>query len=314
MLKFKHLFLLWTLFIASQAFGQIPISVPFNEGFVARQKTNLNSVDAYKIYSNAELNIRKSFFVQYVTSGNIFVAQGNDIIGFCRLEFLNGKVIEIPGIINWQEKNGSTTLLLGFIPTNSTRINLKDYNGSTTDYFIDGGTAQTNIANNIYTANIGLKYNNQTLALTDGANLSGSADRPDINTLNAYLAAVRLLDPSGPVTVNALTTADQTPTLTGTVTLGSGEVLSVIVNGVSYTVAGGNLTVSGNTWTLNIPTTTPVGTYEVTAVITNSGGYILTDATTNELTILQPSISASGTLKTFTSCSGCSVSQSRVLI
>ncbi len=295
------------LFNFYELFAQIPISVPFNEGFVARQKTNLNSVDAYKIYSNADLNIRKSFFVQYVSSGNIFVAQGNDIIGFCRLEFLNGKVIEIPGIINWQEKDGNTTLLLGFIPTNSTRINLKDYNGSTNDYFIDGGTAQTNIANNIYTANIGLKYNNRTLTLTDGANLSGSADQPDINTLNAYLAAVRLLDPSGPVTVNALTTADQTPTLTGTVTLNSGEVLSVIVNGVSYTVAGGNLTVSGNTWTLNIPTTTPVGTYEVTAVITNSGGYILTDATTNELIILQPILTASGTLKTFSTCSGCAV-------
>lgn len=308
MSKFKHLFFIWSLFLTSQVFAQIPVSVPFNEGFIGRQKNSLNSVDDYQIFSNSDLNIRKAYFVQYVNSGNIFVAQGNDIVGFCRLEFLNGNVLEIPGIINWQEKgNGNVTLLLGFIPTNSTRINLKNYNGSANNYYIDGGTATSNLNNNVYTANFGLKYNNQNLTLTDLADIQGSADQPDINTLNDYLAAVRQLDPSGPVTVNSLTTTDQTPTLTGNVTLSSGESLSVIVNGVSYNVAGGNLTITNNTWQLNIPSNINFGTYEVTAIITNSGGYTTTDITTNELLIVSPTITTTGTLKTFPSCSGCTV-------
>ena len=305
MFKFtKFILLVLATLTCKDALSQIPVSVPFNQGFVARQKTNLNSVDAYKIFSNSDLNIKKAFFVQYVNSGNVFVMQGNDIAGFCRLEFLNGNIVEIPGTINWQEKNGSTTILLGFIPTNSTRVNLKNYNGASNDYFIDGGKTQTNIASNIYTANIGLKYNNQTMTLTDGANLQGSADQPSLADLNAYLASVRSLDPNGPVTVNSLTTTNTTPTLTGSVTLATGETLSVQVNGVVYYV-GANLSVSGNTWTLNIPSTTPTGTYEVTAVITNSGGYILTDATINELVIIPPpTITTSGTLSAFTTCSG----------
>jgi hypothetical protein len=270
-------------------FGQIPVSVPFNEGFVGRQKTNKNSVDNYLIFTNSALNIQKAYFVQYVSSGNVFVAQGNDIIGFVKFEFTNGKTLEIPGYINWQEKSGSKTLLLGFIPANTTRINLRDYNNSSSDYFIDGssggGSIPTDISNNIYTANFGLKYNNQALTLTDDGNISGSADKPDIDDLNNYLTSISNLNPLGPVTVNSLTTSDTTPTITGNVTLRVGENFKVQVNNTTYYDSGSDLSISGNTWTLNIPTATPVDTYDVFAIITNPDGYIISDSTVDELQI-----------------------------
>jgi hypothetical protein len=89
-------------------------------------------------------------------------------------------------------------------------------------------------------------------------------------------------------TANQLTTTNQSPTLNGTWdninTQTNG--LTVTVNGVPY-VLGTNpeLTVSGNTWTLNLSNITlPIATYPVTAVTTNANG-TATDGTTNELVI-----------------------------
>lgn len=89
-------------------------------------------------------------------------------------------------------------------------------------------------------------------------------------------------------TVVPLTTTNQSPTLTGTWdnlnTQTNG--LTVTVNGVPY-ILGTNpeLTVVGNTWTLNLSNITlPIATYPVTAVTTNANG-TATDATTNELVI-----------------------------
>ena len=83
--------------------------------------------------------------------------------------------------------------------------------------------------------------------------------------------------------INTLTTNDTTPTLTGT--HDSDTVLSVTVNGTTYTEGDANLTDNGDgTWQLNVPTTLVDGTYEVTAVST-LGPLTKTDASNNELTI-----------------------------
>jgi uncharacterized surface protein with fasciclin (FAS1) repeats len=70
--------------------------------------------------------------------------------------------------------------------------------------------------------------------------------------------------------VVALITNDTTPTVTGTVTLAAGEALAVTINGVTYTTANG-LTISGNTWSVTLPTTND-GTYAVTATVTDAAG------------------------------------------
>jgi large repetitive protein len=95
--------------------------------------------------------------------------------------------------------------------------------------------------------------------------------------------------PAAP-TVNALATANTTPTLTGTATLGTGESLSVEINGATYSVTP----VSGQ-WSLDLSSATPVsgtlGTlapgaiYSVTATITDAAGNATSDATTSELTV-----------------------------
>ncbi|WP_224981934.1 Ig-like domain-containing protein [Geomonas agri] len=85
-------------------------------------------------------------------------------------------------------------------------------------------------------------------------------------------------------TVTPLTTNATTPTITGTWTNLSGDVLSVTVNGTTYTTATSPaLTVSGNTWSL-VPNALTSGTYAVTATVTRSGVSV-SDPTTGELVI-----------------------------
>ncbi len=89
-------------------------------------------------------------------------------------------------------------------------------------------------------------------------------------------------------TVVSQTTNDTTPTITGTATVGSGETLTVEVDGETYTAGDGNLSLSGTAWTLTIPTgneITPDGTYDVTATVTDAAGNSTDDGTTGELII-----------------------------
>jgi hypothetical protein len=83
-------------------------------------------------------------------------------------------------------------------------------------------------------------------------------------------------------TVSVLTTNDTTPTIGGTWTNVSGDILTVTVNGTTYTTGTG-LSVAGNRWTLTLPAL-GIGTYEVTATVTR-GSTSVTDAGNNELTI-----------------------------
>ena len=107
------------------------------------------------------------------------------------------------------------------------------------------------------------------------------------DALNAYLATTQANAPNGPVSVDPLTTAETTPTVTGDVTLQSGENLTVEINGVVYSTSTG-LTMSGTNWSVTVPSDLAVGTYSVTAAITNVDGYSLSDGTINELSILVP--------------------------
>ena len=86
--------------------------------------------------------------------------------------------------------------------------------------------------------------------------------------------------------MTALTTSDNTPTLTGTVTLISGESLSVYVNNVVYIAPA--ITVVGTAWSLPISNTLALGTYSIVAKITNSTGYTLDDGSSNELIVNAP--------------------------
>ena len=67
----------------------------------------------------------------------------------------------------------------------------------------------------------------------------------------------------------------------------SGASLTVSVNARNYTEGDGNLTLTGNSWTLVIPASAELsdGQYEVVATVTDSVGQQSTDVTADELTV-----------------------------
>jgi Notch-like protein len=100
--------------------------------------------------------------------------------------------------------------------------------------------------------------------------------------------------PTGPVTVTAQTTDDTTPVVAGSATVDVGETLRVTVNGVTYRAGDGALSLSGSTWTLQIPASASLapavgggfdGVYDVTAQIRDTAGNTLADGTSGELTV-----------------------------
>ncbi|MDP3516677.1 MAG: Ig-like domain-containing protein, partial [Pseudohongiella sp.] len=115
------------------------------------------------------------------------------------------------------------------------------------------------------------------------------------------LAAVTI-DQTNPVipTVDTLQTNDNTPLLTGSGILDANRTLSVVVNGVTYTVGDGSLNhdAASNSWSLVIPdaNSLPDGTYDVTATITDKAGNFTSDDSSNELlvkTTAMPALTAS---------------------
>ena len=122
-----------------------------------------------------------------------------------------------------------------------------------------------------------------TIKATDGA----------ANTTTIGTFIIDTTKPAVVPTVTAQTTSDTTPTIVGSATLGAGETLSVLVNGVIYRVGDGNLSYdnAGKSWSLTIPgsNTLPANTYSVTATVTDIAGNVTSDATTNELRVTTPS-------------------------
>ncbi|KAB2963775.1 DUF4347 domain-containing protein, partial [Zoogloea sp.] len=75
-----------------------------------------------------------------------------------------------------------------------------------------------------------------------------------------------------------------TATVHGTWTNLPGDTLSVAINGTTHSVANGNLSISGNTWSLTTAALTD-GTYSVTATVSRSGPDSRSDLSSNELVI-----------------------------
>ena len=124
-------------------------------------------------------------------------------------------------------------------------------------------------------------------ALPDGANtLTVSTTDTAGNTATDTLVATIDTTAPGVPTVNAQTTSDTTPIITGTAD--SVDSISVLVNGVTYTEGDGNLVNNGDgTWSLQIPAGSEIvdGTYDVSVVATDAAGNASSDVSTNELVV-----------------------------
>ena len=89
-------------------------------------------------------------------------------------------------------------------------------------------------------------------------------------------------------TVATQTTNVSTPVITGTATLGAGDVLSVEVNTVTYSAGDGSLVDNlDGTWTLTIPPANTIadGAYNVDVTVTDAAGNSSTDTGSGELTV-----------------------------
>nr|MDJ0800485.1 Ig-like domain-containing protein [Calothrix sp. MO_167.B12] len=143
---------------------------------------------------------------------------------------------------------------------------------STVKVFIDGSSVGTTTAD----GSGNWSFDHTQTTLNDGTypiTAKATDAAGNSNTSTAFNITVDTTAPTTP-TVNTLTTGDNTPTLTGTATVTTGETLTVKVNDVTYTDGDGNLSLSGNNWSLTIPdsNTLAVNTYEVTATVTDKAG------------------------------------------
>ena len=243
------------------------VSVSFNEGFVGDNTGNNSASNAVYLSSLGWTNIK---FTQLSSSG-VFVSQGNDIIGEVLITDFNGVVHSINGFIKWRSPSGNSPSTMVFSPSSSHQL-------ITSSGFYDIDSSKY----------IGLTFIGEALTITGGSVSGNAATNGLLDLLNDYLTLSLSLSPSGPVTVDSITTNDQTPILTGTVILNAGEELSILVDGVEYTESSLNLSISGNSWTLEITSTLQISTYEITAIITNSDGYTLIDSSQQELEITLP--------------------------
>ena len=242
------------------------VSVSFNEGFVGDNTGNNSASNAVYLSSLGWTNIK---FTQLSSSG-VFVSQGNDIIGEVLITDFNGVVHSINGFIKWRSPSGNSPSTMVFSPSSSHQL-------ITSSGFYDIDSSKY----------IGLTFIGEALTITGGSVSGNAATNGLLDLLNDYLTLSLSLSPSGPVTVDSITTNDQTPILTGTVILNAGEELSILVDGVEYTESSLNLSISGNSWTLEITSTLQISTYEITAIITNSDGYTLIDSSQQELISLE---------------------------
>jgi hypothetical protein len=175
-----------------------------------------------------------------------------------------------------------------------TLTKIKDGLGAT----VSGATASTigtnlTVTNNAWTVSSGaMAVGTYTITAKDGNNLSGTGTFtvgcPTGKTATA-LSCIALVP-----TVISQTTADTTPTITGTVgssALVTGETFTVLVNGVTYTNGDGKLSASGTTWTLNVVAALTAGiTYPVTAT---RGG--TSTATGNVIVVSNPTVVSQST-------------------
>ena len=87
-------------------------------------------------------------------------------------------------------------------------------------------------------------------------------------------------------TVATQNTSNTTPVISGTATVAAGEILTVTVDGVTYTAGDGNLVDNGDgTFDLTVPTALADATYPVTATVIDAAGNVSTDVSTSELVI-----------------------------
>ena len=189
------------------ALGQITVS--FSGGFIGVNTANNASTPAY---SFAEMGWTNVQFTQNSPS-NVFVAQGNDIIGTVLITDKNGVEHAIAGFVKWRTPSGNSPSTMVFSPSVSDTLDTDNVGTFTgTSYAISASSY------------IGLTFNGQSLSFSEGGSISGNAATTGLlDALNNYLAAQPKLS------ISDVTAGEAAGTFTFTVTLSAASADTVTV-------------------------------------------------------------------------------------
>jgi VCBS repeat-containing protein len=132
-----------------------------------------------------------------------------------------------------------------------------------------------------WTLNLGTATPTSGSLPTEGLLPSAKITATATNAYGNSASAIGLNTPA----VTAQNTNDSTPTITGAWAQVAGDTVAVVVNGVTYSVANGNLNVTATGWSLTPSVALADNTYNVTASVTRSGGGNATDLTSSEVSI-----------------------------
>ena len=166
--------------------AQNTLSIPFGNGFVGINTGGNSSGSAYYLTGAQSLGWSNIQFAQN-TNGNVFVAQGNDIIGFVKITDFNGVQHEIPGFIKWRTPSGNNPHTICFQPSPGTfTLATNSFNGSA-QYVIDD------------TKYIGLTKIGETLTISPvpGTVTGNAATSGLLDALNNILAGLPKLTITG---------------------------------------------------------------------------------------------------------------------
>lgn len=114
----------------TDVFSQNTISVPFPNGFVGISTGNNSADSCYYLTGAQSVGWSNIQFTQ-TTNGNVFTAQGNDIVGEVLITDYLGVTYQIPGFIKWRTPSGNNPHTMVFQPSPGTFVLATNgYNGS----------------------------------------------------------------------------------------------------------------------------------------------------------------------------------------
>ena len=238
-------------FVGFITFSQNLITVPFSNGFVGNNTANNVSANSFYLSGASGLGWTNVQFAQNSTA-NIFVAQGNDIIGMVLITDALGVEHTINGFIKWRAPSGQVTTMCFQPGTGVTATLATNGNNGSSTYTIND------------TKYIGLTFNGSTLTIPQTGNSAGevtgnAATSGLLDLLNNYLATfpkisvsdVSVNENAGTITITVTLSATSTNVITVAYATSNGTATA----GIDYTTTSGTLTIPANqlTATFTIP-------------------------------------------------------------
>ncbi len=258
-----------SMFVATTSFAQNIITVPFNNGFVGNSGGSNSATSCYYFSGTGGLGWTNVQFMQNSPS-NIFVAQGNDIIGSVLITDALGAEHTIPGFVKWRAPSGNSPSTMCFQPNVGSSFTLAT-NGL-------NGAATYTITDGYY---IGLTFNGQTLTISSvpGTVNGNAATSGLLDLLNSYLATFADMSVAD-VSVN-----ESAGTVTITVTI-STTVSSIVT--VNYATSNGTA-IAGSDYTASAGSLSfPIGSVSQTFTIPILNDLITESAETFTVTLTDP--------------------------